>query len=209
MVLRAVGSISSSTLPVLASRDRRCRGWTLDNWVRRWWAPASIDVDLLSVQPGHRVADLGAGVGYLTRTLLDRVGSEGTVDFVEPDPRNFARARIRWAADRRVKPLQASATQIPSIPDRSVDRVVMSLVLCCMVDKAGALNEGWRILRPGGLALISYPERRRRRKSAKGSLRMTPDLWGGLVAQRPWTLLSSQRRWIVRRHVLQKPAAPA
>jgi ubiquinone/menaquinone biosynthesis C-methylase UbiE len=149
--------------------------------------------------------DLGAGVGFLTRTLLDRIGPDGTVDFVEPDPRNFARARNRWASDRRVKLLLASAAQIPTIPDRSVDRVVASLVLCCMVDKGGALNEAWRVLRPGGLALISYPERRGHHRIVPGSLRMNPDLWALLVAQHPWTVLSSQRRRIIRRQVLLKP----
>ena len=200
-----MGDILGAALPVIGSRDRRCRGWTLDNWLRRWWAPATVEADLLSVGAGQRVVDLGAGVGYLAPTLLERVGLTGAVDLVDPDPRNLSLARSRWGSDRRVRIILASAANVPSIADHSVDRVVMSLVLCCMVDKAGALNEAWRILRPGGLALVTYPDRRRRLNPKKVALRVSPELWNRLVVQHPWTVLSSQRKRLIRRHVLQKP----
>ncbi|HLY77716.1 MAG TPA: methyltransferase domain-containing protein, partial [Thermoplasmata archaeon] len=86
-----------------------------------------------------------------------------------------------------------------------VDRVVLSLVLCCMVDKSGALNEAWRMLRPGGLALVTYPERRGRLNPRSASLRVSPELWGRLVAGHPWVVVSSSRKRFVRRHLLRKP----
>jgi ubiquinone/menaquinone biosynthesis C-methylase UbiE len=199
--------ISTTTLPVLGSRDRRCRGWTLDNWFRRWLDPASTELDPLEIRPGQHVADLGTGVGYLAPGLLDRVGPNGTVDLVDPDPRNLSVVQARWGSDARVRVKAASAACVPGLETESVDRVVLSLVLCCMVDKAGAMDEAWRILSPGGLALVSYPERRWRINPQKRSLRVSPELWSQLVIQHPWRVLSSRRRRFIRRHVLQKPAS--
>jgi ubiquinone/menaquinone biosynthesis C-methylase UbiE len=160
---------------------------------------------LLSVSPGQHVADLGAGVGFLTESFLEGVGPTGMVDLVDPDVRSLATARQRWGADPRVRITVGSAASVTSIPDSSVDRVALSLVLCCMVDKAGALNESWRMLRPGGLALVTYPERRWDVKPGRWGLRMSPALWVQLVAQRPWAVLSSDKRWLIRRHLIQKP----
>ncbi|MGC2288265.1 MAG: class I SAM-dependent methyltransferase [Thermoplasmata archaeon] len=200
--------ISNDAPPVVATRDRRCRGWTLDNWVRRWWAPAGFEADLLSIEPGQHVVDFGAGVGYLTPTMLERVGPSGIIDLVDPDPTHLSLARIHVGADTRVHLMVASAADAPSISDRVVDRVVLSLVLCCMVDKSGALDEAWRVLRPGGLALVTYPERRWRLSAVKVSLRVSPELWARLITRHPWTVLSSGRKRLIRRHLLQKPNDP-
>ncbi len=197
--------ISSPALLALPSRDRRCRGWTLDNWLRRWWAPARAEVDLLSIRPGQAVVDLGAGVGYLAATLLDRVGPTGTLVMVDPDAKNLSLARSRWSNDRRVRLIEASATNVPCVVDSTVDCVVLSLVLCCLVDKKGVLDETWRILRPGGLALVSYPERGARLSARRASLRVSPDLWAQLLLLHPWKVISSDRKRLIRRHVLEKP----
>jgi ubiquinone/menaquinone biosynthesis C-methylase UbiE len=199
-----VTSVSSS-LTVIRGTDRRCRGWTLDNRFRRWWAPARNETEPLSLQPGLRVADLGAGVGFLTPSILERIGAAGDLVLVDPDPRSLAVVRARWGSDRRVHIIQASAADVSMLPDASKDRVILSLVLCCMVDKAGALDEAWRILRPGGLALVSYPERRWRLSARKMSLRVSPELWGQLVLAHPWRVVASQRHRLIRRHVIQKP----
>lgn len=184
--------------------DRRCPGWSLDNRFRRWWAPARAETELLRIQSGQRVADLGTGVGYLTDSLLSCVGPAGGLVLVDPNDRGLEAVRARWGSDPRVQIVQASAAHVPMIPDSSMDRVVLSLVLCCMVDKIGALDETWRILRPGGLALVSYPERRWRLNPVKRSLRVSPELWDQLVAVHPWRTMESKKHRLIRRHVLQK-----
>jgi ubiquinone/menaquinone biosynthesis C-methylase UbiE len=200
-----MASTPTASLPVLGSRDRRCRGWSLDNRLRRWWAPARDEADLLSVRAGQSVADLGAGVGFLTREFLERVGPSGRVLLVDPDARNLSVARARWGGDPRVQTVVASAAAVPFIADRSVDRVALSLVLCCMVDKAGAMDEAWRILRPDGLVLVSYPERRRWTSVPTRSLRVTPELWQRLLVRHSWEVISTERRRFIRRHLLRKP----
>ncbi|MCI4352915.1 MAG: methyltransferase domain-containing protein [Thermoplasmata archaeon] len=177
----------------------------MDNRVRRWWAPARNEVDRLAIHQGQRVADLGAGIGYLTSALLDSVGVSGFVYAVDPDQRNIEAVLSRFGSHPRLQTLRASAAHVPEIPDQSVDRVVLSLVLCCMVDKSGALDEAWRILRPGGLVLVSYPERGWRLSRRKASLRVSPTLWERIVSEHPWRGLASSRERLIRRHILQRP----
>lgn len=49
-----------------------------------WQQPKTV-VEKLAIQPGSRVADLGAGGGYFTWHLAEAVGTQGTVYAVEID----------------------------------------------------------------------------------------------------------------------------
>ena len=42
-------------------------------------------IDMLNVEKGAIVLDLGCGTGYLTKALSERVGPEGKVVAVDPD----------------------------------------------------------------------------------------------------------------------------
>jgi ubiquinone/menaquinone biosynthesis C-methylase UbiE len=180
-------------------------GWTLDNRLRRWLSPAGSEVDRLTVGSGHHVVDLGAGVGFLGEAILERLGAGGRLDLVEPDPAHLTTIRERFHGEPRVQTFQASAAHVPFLGDATVDRVVLSLVLCCMVEKEAALDETWRILRPGGLALVSYPEFGGKWTLRKRALRVTPALWARLVQRHPWTVRASSRERFIRRHLLEKP----
>lgn len=193
---------AESRLPVL--EDRMCRPGALDNSLRRWFAPARREVSILAPEPGQTVADLGAGTGYFAPELLARVGPAGRLILVDIDSENLEIARARVSDDPRVRLVVASAARVSAIPSESVDRALLSLVLCCLVEKESAVDETWRILRPGGRALVTYPRWRspwRRRPS----LRVTPERWSTLVARRAWTHLPAPPGRVVRRHLLEKP----
>jgi SAM-dependent methyltransferase len=81
----------------------------------------------------------------------------------------------------------------------------MSLLLCCLADKEGAIDEAWRILRPGGLVLVSYPRIGATPFRRKRSLAVAPERWDALRARCPWLVVSSRRGWFATRHVLRKP----
>ena len=187
--------------PRMHPQDRRCRGSTLDNPLRRWVAPPSRDVERWDILPGLRVLDVGAGVGYFASAVLEALGGQGRLLLVEPDPKALARARRRWGGDPRVGFLEASGSSVP-VPDSSQDRVILSLVLCCLRDKAGVLDEAWRVLRPGGRAIVSYP-RLRGGPGAHG-LQMTPVLLAGLLGRHPWKEARPPRGWILREHQLER-----
>ena len=190
-------------------RDRMCFGRALNNPVRRWVAPPRREVEALGVSEGETVADLGAGVGYFARELLRQLGPTGRLVLVDIDAENLEVARRLFENDPRVRLLVGSAAAVSDIGDGSVDRALMSLVLCCMVDKEGALAEVWRILRPGGRLLVTYPRGRFVSVRRGPSLRVSPPRWAKLVAQRPWLVEPVRRGRIVRRHLLSKPWPPA
>jgi SAM-dependent methyltransferase len=83
---------------------------------------------------------------YRRRVVLDP--QRGMLLKVRPD-------RVRVG---RLDAVQADAIRLP-VPDRSVDVLLSVGVLCCMTDGALplAVAEAWRVLRPGGLAVVSVP----------------------------------------------------
>jgi SAM-dependent methyltransferase len=98
-----------------------------------WWLP----------EPVHRVVDLGAGTGALTRLLLDHAVE---VVAVEPDD------RMRSVLQERVPRAVARAGRAESLglPDASVDAVLASSSWHWVEPVAG-LTEVARVLVPGGL----------------------------------------------------------
>ncbi|HEV2166043.1 MAG TPA: class I SAM-dependent methyltransferase [Thermoplasmata archaeon] len=196
-------------LPVLAvPRDRRCWARSLDNGLRRRWAPASVEVDLLEPLEGAGVVDLGAGTGYYVREIGRRIGPSGWIWLVDIDGENLEIARQRLPGDPRVRISVGSASQAREIPSECADRVLMSLVLCCLYEKGGALSEAWRVLRPGGRLLATFPRAFRWFGVRRRSLGMTPGLWKALLLQHPWREVPVRSGWFIERHLLEKPRTP-
>ncbi len=90
-----------------------------------------------------RVADIGAGTGKLTATLV-RLGADVTA--VEPDPQMLAELRRAMPAVRSVP---GRAEELP-LPDASVDAVLAGQSMHWF-DLDRALPEIARVLRPGGV----------------------------------------------------------
>ena len=92
------------------------------------------------------VVELGSGVGANLRYLTP--GS--TLVAIEPNVpmhRRLRAAAARHGVDLDLREVVAERT---GLPDRSVDAVISSLVLCTVTDPAEVLAEIRRILRPGG-----------------------------------------------------------
>jgi len=120
--------------------------------------------------PGGRVwVDLGSGPGGLGLALLEKV-LDGTMVLIDPNVEALCdaldAARKHGVASRAVA-VVGSAESIP-MPDESVDVVVSRGSFYFWKDRAQGLREVWRILRPGGRAMIGgglgsrYPEDARR-----------------------------------------------
>jgi SAM-dependent methyltransferase len=183
----------------MAPPDKMCRPELLTHPLRRWLAPAHREVDLLDPRPGERILDLGASVGYFDDEILRRVGPTGSLDLVDIDGENLATYRARRGADLRVRYWTISAAHIDAIPSGEVDRILASLVLCCLVEKEGALDQAWRTLRPGGRILVTYP------RLGAGPLRMRRSRWVSLMSRHPWQPRPVVRGRFVHRRLLEKP----
>jgi hypothetical protein len=110
--------------------------------------------ELLSPLEGANIIDVGCGDGHLTRTLTRR-GAH--VTGIEVSPRALAHARaVKPVGDERY--MQGLAEDLP-VKSRSAD-ILIFLNSFHHVDEQGqpgALKEAARVLKDGGLLLISEP----------------------------------------------------
>ncbi|GGC95259.1 methyltransferase [Tersicoccus solisilvae] len=119
------------------------------------------------------VVEIGPGVG----ANLPWVPPGGTLIAIEPN--HAMHAPLRAAARRaRVRlELRDGVGERTGLPDRSVDVVISSLVLCTVADPAVVLAEIRRILRPGGtFRFVEHVVARRG----------TPTRLAQRILRRPW-----------------------
>jgi len=101
--------------------------------------------------PGERVVDVGCGAGIDSLIAARVVGAGGAVLGVDMTPAMLARAR-RSASETGLDNVtfhDGLAEALP-VPDGWADVVISNGVLNLMPDKAAALTEMARVLRPGG-----------------------------------------------------------
>ncbi len=109
------------------------------------------------IKKGDAVVDVGCGTGTYFAFLRERVGKEGEVWAVEPNPQMFAAAKKR-AKKPGVRLYGRKAEQLSSL-GKQFDVIFASLSLqFCDVGKA--MVEIRRTLKPGGLLLFRIPSSR-------------------------------------------------
>ena len=112
-------------------------------------------VERLGLEQGAHVLDVGCGTGRLARWMGERLGPKGSVVGLDPLEERIAIARSHGGA-ARFEVGQAEA--LGTCDDASFDAVCMSAVLHWVSDKAKALAEIRRVLRPGGrLGVTTIP----------------------------------------------------
>lgn len=109
----------------------------------------------LPLARGRRVLDAACGEGYGS-ALLARVA--GSVTGVDVDAQTIAHARRRYAQVAGVEFQAASVTAIDA-PDAAFDLIVSFETIEHLAEQAQMLAEFDRLLAPGGLLLISSPDR--------------------------------------------------
>ena len=113
-------------------------------------------IDLLDVQPGHRVLEVTCGSGTLLPELARRVGPTGAVTGLDQSSGMLALARGRLARlglEATTRLVQADAEHVPLAP-ASYDRVLSVFGLMYMPRPLAALRGIKTALRPGGRAAI-------------------------------------------------------
>jgi MPBQ/MSBQ methyltransferase len=132
-----------------------------DRWINPlFWTEAMRDEALALARldrPDLDVVDVGAGTGFTTTGIVGSVAPE-RVTMIDQSPHQLARARRKRALDAVAKRI-GDAEDLPLETD-SVDRYVSAGSIEYWPDPQRAIAEAYRVLRPGGVALVIGPLRR-------------------------------------------------
>lgn len=112
-------------------------------------------LELLPKRPGQ-VADLGCGPGVMVEAVRERGGNFTGIDY---SPEMVREASERFHGVPEVSFLQGDIEAL-SLADGAYDTVICMAVLEYLEIPDKALREIHRILKPGGVALITVPKRR-------------------------------------------------
>jgi demethylmenaquinone methyltransferase / 2-methoxy-6-polyprenyl-1,4-benzoquinol methylase len=113
-------------------------------------------LSLTHLRPGQRALDVAGGTGDLTTGLARQVGHSGLVILSDINGAMLGEGRDRLIDDGiigNVEYVLANAERLP-FADSSFDCVTIGFGLRNVTDKAAALAEMRRVLRPGGQVLV-------------------------------------------------------
>lgn len=112
---------------------------------------------VLALEPGRVVADVGAGKGELTLALSREVGPAGRVFSTEIDAKRLQRLRESTAPAGNVTVVEGRSGET-GLPPGCCDAIVLRRVYHHLIDPSSINASLLRSLRPGGvLAVIDFP----------------------------------------------------
>ena len=154
-------------LILLATSTITAQRWQED-WDERdkWQRPADV-LDALGLHSGSSAADIGAGNGYFSYRMAERVGPSGKVYAVDIDKLTLEGLRDR-AAREKVTQIETifSAADDPKLPEGSIDAALIVNAYHEMREYDAMLQGIYRALKPGGrLGIIDEDDRPGRPRS--------------------------------------------
>ena len=178
-LLGALGVLGAQEPAKTTPGVRRQKG-SLSQFTSReqWQMPVRV-MDEIGVRPGMTVADVGAGDGWFTFYLAERVGSSGRVIAEDIDAQALQAVRERCAQERvsNVSVLVGEMKN-PMLPAGTVDLALMVNVLSALGNARDFLGNLARGLKPDGRLVVIdwdpaklYPEMPE--QETKSALRQT------------------------------------
>ena len=122
--------------------------------IHRIWK--RIAVQLANIREGYRVLDLAGGTGDLTMLFEKRVGKHGQVVLADINSEMLRTGRdrlINKGLSGNIRYAQVNAECLP-FADNSFDCVCIGFGLRNVTDKDAALRSMYRVLKPGGCAIV-------------------------------------------------------
>jgi ubiquinone/menaquinone biosynthesis C-methylase UbiE len=117
-------------------------------------------LDKARLRPGDSLLDVGTGDGLIAFGALERLGPDGRVIFSDISQDLLDHCRRAAGAEGlldRCDFVLAAADSLAGVADASVDVVTTRSVLIYVKDKAAAIGEFCRVLKPGGRMSLFEP----------------------------------------------------
>ena len=122
---------------------------------------AQVVMDLADMRPGMTVADLGAGEGYYTVRLAERVGKDGRVLAQDISREALDRLGRRVERERLENiSIKLGAIDNPQLPPDSFDRIFMVHMYHEVTEPYAFLWNMWPALNAGGQIVVVESESR-------------------------------------------------
>lgn len=132
-----------------------------DHFVRNLNPGSCYPTDRAESDQGWNILDVAGGTGDIAFRVLDHAtninhdhNTRVTVADINPDMLAEGKKRsleTPYYNTKRLSFMEANAESIPSIPDNSIDLYTVVFGIRNFTDKQAALNEAFRILKPGGV----------------------------------------------------------
>lgn len=117
-------------------------------------------MDLANIAEGTTVADIGAGEGYYTVRLAERVGAEGRVLAQDIDKDALERLGNRVERERLENiSIKLGAPDDPQLPEDSFDRIFLVHMYHEVTEPYAFLHRLWPALAEGGQVIVVDTDR--------------------------------------------------
>lgn len=138
---RPVSGLGSNSFSTEDARDQR--------------GEAESVMRLAEITPGMRVADIGAGDGYYTVRLAEKVGPEGRVLAQDIDREALDRLGARVVRERLDNvSIKLGAPDDPKLPENSFDRIFLVHMYHEVQEPYAFLWNMWPALKQGGQVIV-------------------------------------------------------
>jgi len=150
--------ISGGGLGAAKGKSASAASAQLDDASREKWERVPQLLAALGLEPGHRVADVGAGDGFYTERIAMRVGSSGRVRAVEISERSLAKLveRITRAGLANVEPMLGAIVD-PRLESGAYDAILVYNSYHEFTQHAAMLRHFLVALKPGGRLVLVDP----------------------------------------------------
>lgn len=113
-------------------------------------------LDLVDLEPGMQVLDVGCGTGSLTIAAKHRLGKDGMVMGIDPSSNMVNLAQEKAEKEQVEVAFQVGVIENIDFPENQFDLVLSSLMMHHLPNelKKDGLQEIYRVLKPNGILLI-------------------------------------------------------
>ena len=113
-------------------------------------------MDALLLKSGNRVLDVGAGPGFVSFLLAERVGPTGLIYAVDPSAEALAYLK-RLQMQQSIANIITIVADVAklTLPGAQLDAALIAMVLHHTADPSGIIHNVTRLLKPGGRGVIA------------------------------------------------------